>query len=97
MLRCSQGGHGVGQVEVCCDAELTLTGGWVRGGRRAQLFFAALLFGCGQVAFNQGLQKLDNQLCIVRYLGLLQNDVVINTKVFHMKIYEENIYNIFNI
>lgn len=69
VLRRGQGGHGVGQVEVCCDAELTLAGGRVWGGWRAQLLLAAFLLGCGQVALHQCLQELDNQLRVVRYLG----------------------------
>jgi len=72
VLRRGQGGHGVGQVEVGRDAELTLTGGRIRGGGRAQLLLAALLLGRGQVALHQGLQELHNQLGVVRYLGLLQ-------------------------
>lgn len=72
VLWSSQWGHGVGQVEVGSDAELALAGGGVGGGGRPQLLLPSLLVSCWQVAVNQCLQKLDNELGIIWYLGLLQ-------------------------
>lgn len=72
VLRRGQRGHGVGQVEVGSDAQLALAGGRVGGGGRPQLLFPPLLVGRRQVAIDQRLQELDNQLGVVRDLRLLR-------------------------
>lgn len=71
MLRGGQGGHGVGQVEVGSDAELALAGGRVRRGGRPQLLLPPLFVGRWQVAVDERVQELDDQLSIVRDLSLL--------------------------
>lgn len=71
VLRGGQGGHGVGEVEVSGDAELALGDGGVRGGGGTELLLAPLLLCTRQVAVNQGLQELYNQLSVVWDLSLL--------------------------
>lgn len=67
-----QRGHGVGQVQVGSDAELALAAWGVGGGGRAQLLLPPLLLGRGQVAVDQRLQELDDQLSVVGDLRLLK-------------------------
>lgn len=67
-----QRGHGVGQVQVGSDAELALAAWGVGGGGRAQLLLPPLLLGRGQVAVDQRLQELDDQLGVVGDLRLLK-------------------------
>lgn len=71
VLRRGQRGHGVGQVEVGSDAELALAGGRVRRGGCPQLLLPPLLVGRRQVAVDQRVQELDDQLSIVWDLSLL--------------------------
>lgn len=71
MLRRGQRGHGVGQVEVGSDAELALAGGRVRRGGCPQLLLPPLLVGRRQVAVDQRVQELDDQLSVVWDLSLL--------------------------
>lgn len=72
VLRGGQRGHGVGQVEVGSDAQLALAGGRVRRGGRPQLLLPPLLVGRRQVAVDQRLQELDDQLGVVGDLRLLR-------------------------
>lgn len=73
--------HGVGQVEVGSYAQLALTGGWVRGGGRPHLLLPSLLLSGWEVAVDQRLQELNDQLGVVRYLCLLRTEEKSQVKV----------------
>lgn len=71
VLRCCQRGHGVGEVEVGSDAELALGRRWIRRRGGPQRLLAPVLIDPGQIDVNQCVQKLHNQLSVVRDLVLL--------------------------
>lgn len=64
-------GHGVGEVEVCSDAELALHRWRIRRGGGQERFFTGFLINSRQIRVNQGIKELHYELSIVWDLGLL--------------------------
>lgn len=50
-----EGRHGVGQVEVGCDAELTLDGGRIRRGGRAKWLLPSFFLNARKIGVNQSI------------------------------------------
>lgn len=76
-------GHGVGEVEVCSDAELALHRRriWRCGGQ--ERFFTGFLINSRQIRVNQGIKELHYELSIVWDLGLLWETGGKNDCFFH--------------